>query len=138
MVYVGSVLCDFKPTPRFVAVSSLIDRDYHIYWYKTPNSDDDEEITLSADFRAAEVTREHFKSNTTPDGATLIEIGTKFDENGHPIGKRGVTIFNNTRAARIFWTDGDTFWFVQAPTLALASEFEESAITRSITAANKR
>ena len=123
-------------TPRFVAVSSLLDRDYHIYWYKTPSSDDDQEITLYGDFRSAQVTEEHFESNAAP--ARLIERGTKFDKNGHKIGKRGITDFEDYPAVRIFWTDGDTFWSVQAPTLELARAFEESDVVHSITMANKR
>ena len=122
---------------NFVAVSSLHDPDYHIYWYRTPNSHDLQEITLYADFRSREVTREHFESNATPDGATVIEIGSKFDENGHVIGRRGVTMFKGLKAVRIFWTDGDSFWFVQAPSLKLAHQFEESAQVQSVRLSHK-
>ena len=124
--------------PRFVPVSSLIEPDYHIYWYKTPTSNDDQELTLFADFRSAEVTHKLFESNTTPDAAKLVEIGSKLDENGHKIGRRGVTIFKGVQAVRIFWTDEDTFWIVQAPSLELAREFEQSAVVHSITMSNKR
>lgn len=125
-------------SPRFVAVSSLLEPDYHIYWYKTPTSDDPEEITLYADFRSPQVTLEHFESNSTSHSAKLIEIGPRLDENGHKIGKRGVSIFKDVQAVRIFWTDGDTFWFVQAPSLELAREFEQSVVVHSITMSNKR
>lgn len=133
----ATVLLESDATPQFVAVSSLLDHDYHIYWYKTPDSDDDQEITLYADFRSREVTLEHFESNADPDGATIIEIGSKFDENGHTIGRRGIAIFNDVKAARIFWTDGDNFWSVQAPSLELARQFEESAIVHAITRSTK-
>jgi hypothetical protein len=35
-------------------------------------------------------------------------------------------------------TEGDNSWSVQAPSLELAREFEESEIVRSITMSNKR
>ena len=124
-------------TPQFVAVSSLLEPEYHIYWYRTPNSDDTQEITLFADFRSREVTRKLFNSNASPDGATIIEIGSKFDENGHKIGRRGVAVFNDVQAVRIFWTDGDDFWSVQAPSLELARQFEESSIVHSIVMSNR-
>src|SRR5688572_5455449 len=58
--------------PRFIPVNSLIESDYHIYWYRTPESSDPEEINFYGDFRSAEVTRKTFDSNCNPDGATLI------------------------------------------------------------------
>lgn len=134
---VDSVSFQSETMPQFVAVSSLHDPDYHIYWYRTPNSDELEEITLYADFRSREVTRKLFESNATPDGATVIEVGSKFDENGHVIGRRGVTIFNYVKGVRIFWTDEDSFWFVQAPSLELAHQFEESATVQSIRMSHK-
>lgn len=124
--------------PRFINVGSLLERDYHIYWYRTPTSDDPEEITLYGDFRSAQVTREHLESNAAPDGATLIERGYKVDEKGRGIGERVVTVFKDLKAVRISWTEGDIFWSVQAPSLELAREFEESEIVRSITMSNKR
>jgi hypothetical protein len=126
---------------RFIAVSSLLEPDYHIYWYRTTASDDPEEITLYGDFRSAQVTHEHFESNATTDAAKLLERGSKFDENGQKIGKRGVTLFTinqDVHAVRIFWTEGDIFWSVQAPSLELAREFEESEVVHSITMSNKR
>ena len=127
-------------SPRFIPVGSLVEREYHIYWYKTPASSDPEEITLYGDFRSARTTREHFESNATTTAAKLISLGSKFDENGQKIGKRGVTVFTgdeSVRAFRIFWTEGDVFWSVQAPTLELAREFEESGTVHSITMSNK-
>jgi len=124
--------------PRFVLVSSLLEPDYHIYWYKTPASDDPQEITLYADFRSAQVTHETFNSNATSDASKLVEIGSKLEENGHKIGRRGVVIYKDVQAVRIFWTDGDTFWSVQAPSLEMAREFEESALVHSITTSNRR
>jgi hypothetical protein len=122
---------------RFIAGDSLLEPDYHIYWYKTPGSSDSQEITLYGDFRSAEVTRENFDSNATSNASKLIERGYKIDEKGRRIGERGVTVFEEAKAVRIFWTEGDIFWFVQAPTLEMAREFEESEIVHSITMSNK-
>ena len=119
--------------PRFISEGSLLEPDYHIYWYRTPTSEDPQEITLYADFRSTQVTNEHFESNATSDAsAKLVEIGSKLDGSGHKIGRRGVIIFKDVQAVRIFWTDRDTFWAVQAPSLELAREFEESALVHSI------
>ena len=123
-------------SPRFIPTGSLLEPDYHIYWYQTPESSDDEEINFYGDFRSAQVTREHLESNATTDAATLIERGYKFDEQERRIGERVVTVFKGSESVRISWTDGDTFWSVQAPSLQLAREFEESEIVRSITMSN--
>jgi hypothetical protein len=121
--------------PRFIPVSSLDDSDYHIYWYRTPESSDSQEITFYGDFRSAEVTRKTFESNCDPDGAIVTELGYKFDVNGRKVGRRGISEFH--QAVRIFWTEGDIFWSVQAPSLELALEFEQSEIVREITASNR-
>ena len=122
---------------RFVSEGSLLEPDYHIYRYRTPDSNDPQQIVLFGDFRSAKVTRWLFESNATPDNDTLIELGPKLDVFGREVGKRGVIVFNGGSPIRIFWTDGDVFWSVQAPTLQLAREFEQSDIARSITTWNK-
>jgi len=123
--------------PQFIPTGSLLEPDYHIYWYKTPGSSDAEEINFYGDFRSAQVTREHFESNATTDAATLIERGYKFDQQGRRIGERVVTVFKGSEVFQISWTERDIFWSVQAPSLRLAREFEESEIVRSITMSNK-
>jgi len=125
-------------SPQFIRTGSLLEPDYHIYWYQTPGSPDAEEINFYGDFRSAQVTREHFESNATTDAATLIERGYKFDEQGRRIGERVITVFKGSEAVRISWTEGDIFWSVQAPSLQLARKFEESEIVQSITMSNKR
>jgi hypothetical protein len=122
---------------QFIRTGSLLEPDYHIYWYQTPGSSDAEEITFYGDFRSAQVTREHFESNATTDAAALIERGYKFDQQGRRIGERVVTVFEGSETFRICWTEGDIFWSVQAPSLHVAREFEESEIVRSITMSNK-
>lgn len=120
---------------RFIAGSSEINADYHLYRFWTPGSNNPEEIILYGDLRSAKVTSNAFDSNaTTSADSKVIEIGSKLDVNGKKIGKRGVLAFTTYQAVRIFWTDGDTFWFVQAPTLELAREFERSEIVNSLAA----
>lgn len=135
----SSELLVFTPSikSQFVSEGSLLERDYHIYWYRTPGSSDPEQIVLFGDFRSAEVTRWLFESNATPDNDILLELGPKLDMLGREVGKRGVIIFNGGSPVRIFWTDGDLFWSVQAPTLELAREFEQSDIARLITSSKK-
>ena len=125
-------------SPQFILTGSLLERDYHIYWYQTPESSGAEEISFYGDFRSAQVTREHLESNATTEAATLIERGYKLDEQGRRIGERVVTAFKGSEAVRISWTEDDIFWCVQAPSLQLAREFEESEIVRSITMSNQR
>lgn len=132
------VLTGRRSSSSFIQTGSLLEPDYHIYWYQTPESSDAEEINLYGDFRSAQVSREHLESNATTDAATLIERGYKFDDQERRIGERVVTIFKGSESVRISWTDGDTFWSVQAPSLQLAREFEESEIVRSITMSNPR
>jgi hypothetical protein len=115
----------------------LLEPDYHIYWYRTPGSSDPEEIGFYGDFRSAQVSQEHFQSNATSNASILIERGYKFDEKGRRIGERGVWVSKKAHAVRVFWTEGDIFWSVQAPSLELAREFEESEIVHSITMSNK-
>lgn len=57
---------------RFIATGSLLEPDYHIYWYRTPGSSDPEEIILLGDFRSAQVTLDTFRSNATSKAAKLI------------------------------------------------------------------
>ena len=64
---------DTVTVPRFVPVGSILDPDYHIYWYRTPSSNDPEQISLYGDFRSAQVTRENFESNATTDAARLLK-----------------------------------------------------------------
>lgn len=124
-------------SPRFIATGSLLEPDYHIYWYRTPGSSDPEEIGLYGDFRSAQVTRETFESNATSNASKLIERGYKFDKKGDRVGERGVWVSKKVKAVRVFWTEGDIFWSVQAPSLELAREFEDSEIVHSITMSNK-
>ena len=132
------IQCSLGPGPRvnvsrFFVVSSLNESDYQIYTYWTPAGGEAQEINLFSNFTSAEMTRDLFESNATTSAADLIERGPKLDVNGHKIGERGITKFTDSNAVRIFWTQGDDFWAVQAPSLELALEFEQSDICQSIT-----
>ena len=125
-------------SPRFISEGSLLEPDYQIYRFRTPDSHDPEQIILFNDFRSAEVTRYLFNSNATTSAADLIERGDKFAANGKKIGQRGITKFAGSEAVRIFWTEGDVFWALQAPSLELAREFEQSEAAQSITTSDNR
>lgn len=110
IVYSNAGHSGLEMIPRFISEGSLLEPDYHIYWYRTPSSDDPQEITLFADFRSAQVTHGLFESNATSDASKLVEIGSKLDGNGGKIGRRGIIKFKDVQAVRIFWTDRDNFW----------------------------
>jgi hypothetical protein len=95
-------------------------------------SSDGEDITLYHEFTSPEQTRYLFQSNLT--AAKLIEQGSKPNGNGQKVGERAVIVFpsdEKNEAARIFWTEGEEFWFIQASSLKLAEEFESSDMYRS-------
>lgn len=58
----------------------------------------------------------------------LVERGNQFDENGKKIGVRCLVSYPS--GAHIFWTEGKEFWFINAPSLELAKEFEKSDVYR--------
>lgn len=132
------VQCRLQVGPMpFVSEGSLLEPDYHIYRYRLPDSDNPEQVTLYGDFRSAQVTREHFESNATSSASTLIVSDTKYMK-GQKIGPRGVTVSKDNESVRIFWTDGDIFWCIQAPSFGIAHAFESSEIVKSITSSNNR
>ena len=96
-------------SPQFIRTGSLLEPEYHIYWYQSPGSFDAQEINFYGDFRSAQVTRELLESNATTDAATLIERGYKLDETGRRIGERVVTVFKGSNVVRISWTESDIF-----------------------------
>jgi hypothetical protein len=118
---------------RFISTGVLLEKDYSIYDFRTPFSTDEEEIVFFSDFRSPEVTRSTFESNATTPYARLIERGVLYDSCGNQIGERGIAIFTgkDRQAVRIFWTNGDDFWAIQAPTQKLAMEFERSGFVQS-------
>lgn len=123
-----------RAQPRFIETSSLLVSDHQIHWYRLPSSNDTQQITLSADFRSAHLSNEFFNSNLNGDFSTLIESGYRTTSTGRTPEPRGVIRFNDSGTVRIFWIDRGTFWFIQAPSLALARDFEQSEIVRSIVA----
>jgi hypothetical protein len=126
--------CRHPTQPGFVAVSSAFGSDYQTHRYQAFTKGDPQEVTLYGNFTSAQATYERFEWNA-PAAVNRIESGPKFDVHGNQIGKRGVTVFKNGDA-RIFWTTGDVFWSVQAPSFELARAFEASDIVQSITKSN--
>jgi hypothetical protein len=86
-----------------------------------------EDVDFYHEFTSPETTRYLFQSNS--EGDELVEKGFKLNANGEKIGERGVYVFPN-RIARIYWTEGDEFWFVQASSLKLARKVESQCFAR--------
>src|ERR1051325_233150 len=100
-------------------------------------SSDGGDITLYHEFTSPEQTRYLFQSNSS--AAKLIERGSKLNAQGHKVGEKATIVFpfdGKNEVARIFWTDGEDFWFVQASSLKRAKEFENSEIFRSVMSNN--
>lgn len=78
---------------------------------------------------SVEQTKYLFKSNS--ENFEVIEKSDKTNDKGNKIGERVVSVskYNGkVVVSRIFWTEGDVFWAVQAPTVELAKAFEQSEI----------
>jgi hypothetical protein len=86
-----------------------------------------EEVDFYYESTSAETTHYLFQSNSEGEG--LIEQGAKLNKEGQKIGDRGIWILPNGWA-RIFWTEGDEFWFVQADSLKLAKKIESQCFSR--------
>ena len=74
-----------------------------------------------------------FKSNS--ENFEIVEKSAKADDKGTKIGDRVVSVSKDKGkvvVSRIFWTEGDVFWAVQAPTVELAKEFEQSEIFQCV------
>jgi hypothetical protein len=92
-------------------------------------SSDGEEIILYRDITSPAHTHYLFQSNLATQ-SEVIEQNSKLNEKGQKIGERAVTV-SPSGSTRIFWTEGDEFWFIQAPSSELAEEFEASEMFRS-------
>jgi len=89
-------------------------------------------VVIFKESRSLEQTRHLFQSNSEND---LVEKGEKFDSNGEKLGERGITVFRNENkivGARMFWTEGNDFWAIQAPSLELAKKLETSELFRCV------
>lgn len=86
-----------------------------------------EDVDFYYEFTSPEVTSHLFQSNS--EGLELIEKGPKLNEKGRKIGERGINVFP-TGTTRIFWTEGEHFWFIQAPSLRLARKIESQCALR--------
>lgn len=120
----------------FIPGKTFVTTPYRIYWFRTANSKDPEQLSLYGDFRSADVTHDLFESYSSGDNVKLIECGPKSDLSGEIVGKRCVSVVMvgpNILSARVFWTDRGTFWTVFAPSVELVRAFEASDVVQSIT-----
>jgi len=112
--------------PQFEYVTCL--QPYSNAWtfeFRSPPSQT-ANVDFFVDYTSAEQTHRLVDSHWESE---FVERGNKFDENGVKIGERGVTVFRSDgeiKSAKIFWTEGDVFWSINAPTVELAEAFENS------------
>jgi hypothetical protein len=82
---------------------------------------------IFAEFGCPDKTRSLFKSNSE-NGVT--EKSMKLDKDGKEVGEKRLVVFKaengEIKGARIFWTEGNDFWAVQAPTVESTKALEES------------
>ena len=112
--------------------------DHATYTFQTPpeekNYADDcigceQEVgnaVIFAEFGCPEKTRYLFKSNSE---IGVIEKSIKIDGDGKPVGEKRLVVFKadgKITGARIFWTEGNDFWAVQAATIESTKALEES------------
>jgi len=85
------------------------------------------EVRFYRENSSPETTRYLFQSNSESNG--LIEKGFKVNAKGQKIGERGIIVFPNGKA-RIYWTEADAFWVIEAESLKLARKVEKQCLTR--------
>ena len=86
-----------------------------------------EEVGFYHEFTSPEITRYLFQSNS--EAEKLVERDSKLNTKGQKIGERGIRVSPNGHT-RIFWTEGDEFWFVDAESLKLARKVESQCFLR--------
>lgn len=86
-----------------------------------------EEVGFYHEFTSPETTRYLFQSNS--EAGKLVEQGSKLNAKGQKIGERGISVSPNGYT-RIFWTEGDEFWLVDADSLKLARKVESQCFSR--------
>jgi len=97
--------------------------DYNILNTKTRLGDD---VDFYHDFRSPSISAHNFESNA--ENLDIVESGTKTNAAGDVIGRRTAWVIP-TGAARVFWTEGDEFWFVQADSLRVAKAVEQQCFS---------
>lgn len=83
---------------------------------------------------SAEDTQSIFTNYSTNE---IVEKSTKVDKNGSKIGDKTTWIVRNENqidTAVIMWTEKNDFWKIDAPTLELVKEFEESETFKTVKA----
>jgi hypothetical protein len=112
--------------PRFQSKSVWGGEGYIVHNFE---SSDVEEVIVYHSFTSPEHTHYLFQSNLTAPSTKVIERNSKLNEEGQKVGERAVGV--SPSGARIFWTEGEKYWSIDAPCLELAKEFEGSEMFRS-------
>lgn len=86
-------------------------------------------VTVSRQQGSEETLRYLFESNAEHNLLTHTDI---LNRKGQKIGERGVALSKPHQTARIFWTENKNFWIIDAPSLELALEFEQSELMPQI------
>jgi hypothetical protein len=88
------------------------------------------EINIYHNFQSPEQIRYSLEANCGKEN--VIERSFKLNEDGQKIGERCVIVFTGS-GARIFWTEGETeYWIIDATSLGLTKEFEKSETFRLV------
>lgn len=126
MFTVGLTFSWLYPTFKFTG-SIPCDSHYCIYYFQSTMSSDYQEIVLYNEYDSAEDSQRLFESNLS--NGNIIERKEILNERGQKIGERGIVQHsapNGNGEVRICWTDGLDVWFIAAPSLRMALQFEES------------
>ena len=86
-----------------------------------------EKVDFYHEFTSPETTRYLFRSNS--EAGKLVERNSKLNAEGQKLGERGIRVSPNGYT-RIFWIEGDEFWFVDAESLKLARKVESQCFLR--------
>jgi hypothetical protein len=92
------------------------------------------DISVYVDFTSPEHASQLFQSESKRE---IIENGDQTDERGKKIGERAISVAKQKGrivGVRIFWTEGNEFWSIDARTLDLATDFEQSKTFRELQA----
>lgn len=86
-----------------------------------------EKVDFYHEFTSPETTRYLFQSNS--EVGKLVERNSKLNLKGQKLGERGIRVSPNG-FTRIFWTEGDEFWFVDAASLKIALKVESQCFSQ--------
>jgi len=130
--------------PRFRYLNGKFFGDNATYTFQTPPeekiyADDclgcEQEVgnaVIWAEFGCPKKSEYLFKANSK---VGVVEKSPISDSNGSKIGEQRIVVFKdkgNVVGSRLFWIEGQDFWAVQAPTVALTKALRESEEYKSV------